>query len=679
MAFFKIKLRTLLLSVFLFTIIISSGLIISFTYVKYAKSINNHSLGTIELAGNRAYAQIGCIVKEIEELPSFGMLFFERHPEINLDNKELIAFFFGILQRNPQIFSYYIGKPDGSYLLAFNLLLPKQLPSSFEPVPEDAVYLVLLRNGTTLNSSQIAFYNRDSELLTTREYETNYDPRTRPWYTAAENTKSIDWADSNSYFFIKRDAGVSATKPFYDKEGRLIAIIGGDLSYSLFSDLLLKPRVSENGKAFILDEKGQILLPTKQKSDFENEVVAEAFKTYEKKKEYNFSYDFEKETYLASLHPFPSSNNKNWSILIIAPLSDFFADFIRTQREAVLLSLSILAATTLLIIFISIHISKPIVKIGYEIDRIARLDLDSKVRIPSHIAEIRRIDGSVASMRNALRSFARYVPKELAKQLMRKEHEISLGGEKKTISIFFTDIENFASIAEALPIEKVNVLLTEYFEALSQIILDCGGTIDKYIGDSIMSIWGAPDDLPDFAGRSCTAALLCQSRLTFLNAKWKKEKTPVFETRMGIATGPVFVGNLGTSERMNYSAIGDAVNIAARLQALNKSYRTQIIIGEETLNATDTPFLVRPLEIVTVRGKKQKLKIFELVAQLDGNDEIKPSPEQLELCSSFTKAYNAFETGDMTNAKKLFESIHKKFPEDHPTLFYLERLKLSVS
>lgn len=676
MIFWKIKLRTLLLTGFLFTLIISSGLIISFTYAKYSKAIHRISLDTIDLASNRLYEKIGCVLQEIETLPELEAFFFKRYPGIDLNNTTLMTFFLGILKHTPRLYASYAGLPDGSYLIAIDLTMSNVGTLIFQPLPKDAAYVVLMRSPSNPNTHQVrAFFDQNCTLLSTKESATDFNVRTRPWYVGAEKATDLYWTDPYSNFYLQGEESLSVSEPFYDESGRLTWILGADLSFDLFSKFLEEQQpVSKHGKAYILGTQGKILLPKEEKSEKQKEIVSAAFHAFEKENASNFSYVFKNETYLASIHPFPTTYNKHWSIVFIAPLSDFFADLITTQQNAVLISLAVMAAALLLATLISIHISKPIVQIGHEIDRITRLDLDSTTRISSHIEEIKGIDTSVASMRNALRSFAHYVPKELAKQLMRKEHEIALGGVKKTISIFFTDIANFTSIAETLPIEKVSALLTEYFEVLTQVILSCGGTIDKYIGDSIMSIWGAPDDLPDFPARACTAALLCHTRLAALHEKRKNEEMPLFETRMGIKTGPAFVGNFGTAERMNYSAIGDAVNTAARLQALNKIYGTHIIIGEETVKAAGSQFLVRPLELVEVRGKKEKLKIYELAAQIDGAPEIRPDPETVELCTLFTQAYDLYEKGDLAGAKKAFQAIHKKFPGDPPTNLYLERL-----
>jgi len=201
------------------------------------------------------------------------------------------------------------------------------------------------------------------------------------------------------------------------------------------------------------------------------------------------------------------------------------------------------------------------------------------------------------------------------------------------------------------------------------------GTIDKYIGDGIMAFWGAPHPLSDHADQACLSALRCQSLLKTLNDKRIQNNLPPFFTRIGINTGVALVGNLGTMERMNYTAIGDAVNLASRLQNINKMYRTKIIIGEETKAKLSANFLVRPLDIVEVRGKKNKTKIFELIGTLSGDPETQATPAQIELSKLFTEAVDAFEQGDLEAAKAKFTAIYEKFPNDEPAQFYLKRME----
>jgi adenylate cyclase len=258
---------------------------------------------------------------------------------------------------------------------------------------------------------------------------------------------------------------------------------------------------------------------------------------------------------------------------------------------------------------------------------------------------------------------------------MQRGEEITLGGEKREITIFCSDIAGFTTISEAYPTEILTPLLAEYFDALSKIILEAEGTIDKYIGDSIMAFWNAPTEMPDHAMKACLVALRCQALLHKLNQQRKENNQPEFQTRFGINTGMVIVGNVGTTERMNYTVIGDAVNIAFRLQNTSKNYNTHILISEDVYKKVNHQFVVRPLDIVTVKGKKEEIKIYELVALREGEAEILAKPEEIQLCEAFTEAYEAFQQKNIERAKPLFEAIHAQFPDDLPTKLYLDRIR----
>ena len=201
---------------------------------------------------------------------------------------------------------------------------------------------------------------------------------------------------------------------------------------------------------------------------------------------------------------------------------------------------------------------------------------------------------------------ARYVPKEIVRDLFQKNEEIALGGELKEVTIFFSDVQGFTSIAYTDSIQTIIPLLSEYFDAMTKIILGSHGTIDKFLGDGIMAFWGAPIHFPDHASRACTAALACQAMLLKLNKKRRESNQPEFKTRFGINTGRVIVGNIGTEDRMNYTVIGDAVNITSRLQEVDKIYHTSIIISEDAYKQLGEGFIARPLDFVAVKGKKEK-------------------------------------------------------------------------
>jgi adenylate cyclase len=218
-------------------------------------------------------------------------------------------------------------------------------------------------------------------------------------------------------------------------------------------------------------------------------------------------------------------------------------------------------------------------------------------------------------------------------------------------------------------------LLAEYFDEMSRVILENQGTIDKYIGDSIMAFWGAPTEINQPALHACDSALYSLALLKKINAKRSSNEQPQFITKFGIDTGMVIVGNIGTNERMNYTAIGDPVNAAARLQVINSTYHTSIIISENVYTQVKNHFLTRPLDIVNVKGKEKKIKIYELIAKNTPDTLIGATETQKALCRGFTAAYNEYELGNKEISLNLFKELSLAFPNDEPTKFFMKKIK----
>lgn len=664
----KIKLNTLLLSVFLFTILSATSAITIFSYSKYRQSIKSLSTSLINIAGKSIISQINCLIEQFEKLTEIGADLFLQTSGPVTENQALVSFLLTETKQNAQLISYFIGTPNGEYVICIDFTLSPSTPKEMG-VP-NATYVLLASEGAS--SEKQTFYDRNLKILATRVVPSSYEVKKRPWYAGAEKAGKLYWTETYPYIFTPNVAGISASLPIYNAQKELLGVVGVDLDSNVFSRFIEQQFISRHGIALILSEQGDILLPQEQKNGMFAPLAKEAFNIFSNTQETDFTFRIEKgEKYLASLHPLKDSFNNRWIVAMLAPRADFFATILQAQRLAILFTLVVLSLASAAIAYLAYRIAKPITTLSEEIDQIAQLELQDAPRIPSPILELDLIDSSIYSMRTALRSFARYIPHEIAKQLMHTTHEITLGGEKKNITIFFTDIANFTSISEGLPIETVNTLLADHFDTLSKVILECDGLIDKYIGDSIMSLWGALTDIPDRSNRACRAALLCQVRLLEVNAKQKKQGMPEFITRMGIHSGPVILGNFGTEHRMNFTAIGDTVNTAARLQTLNKNYGTKILISETVAMEIGDQFLIRPLQTVEVRGKKNKIKIFELIGELKGDPLLAPTQEQIELCQTFTEAYLLYEQGNYELAKEKFLKIQAKFPEDLPTKMYL--------
>ena len=588
----------------------------------------------------------------------------------------MLFFMQAVLKAYPDVQAINIGTPDGSFILFTKILTATRDPYSSslsKPIPADAIYVIREIDRSKEPPQENWYYTDENFEILEQEKasKVTFDPRTRPWYLGVEKSYTLYWSDIYHYN-PTGELGITVAGPILSKKGDLQAVVGIDLPVKTLSNFLTEQRIGKRGKAYFLNTAGQILLPVG--GDHQTSTIKKAYHLYSKDKGEDFVFEDAGSEYLGHIQPFPVTFERNWLIAIVAPLDDFFEDILQAQKEIVLITILILLIAAILVVYFSKRISKPIVQLSQEIDKIKHLDLGSETRVQSHIREINLLDTSIASMRVMLQSFGRYVPKEIVKQLMQKGQEITLGGEKREVTVFFSDIADFTTTAESLPLEVVMPLLAAYFDKLSKIVLEARGTIDKYIGDSIMAFWGAPSEIPDPAHQACSAALKCQAALTEFNQGIQKKGYPPFFTRIGIHTGKVIVGNLGTLERMNYTIMGDVVNAAARLQTVNKIYHTRIIISEAVYKVVNAQFLARPLDIVEVKGKREKIKIYELMAQYQGDPVIAPHAEQIELSASFSQAFDAYHQGDLQKAKMLFQKIHTQFPTDYPTQFYLLRI-----
>jgi adenylate cyclase len=267
-------------------------------------------------------------------------------------------------------------------------------------------------------------------------------------------------------------------------------------------------------------------------------------------------------------------------------------------------------------------------------------------------------------------AFSHYLSNEVINVIIANPDKLSLGGEKRRMTALFTDIRGFSTISEKLAPEELVQLLNRYLTAMSDTILDLKGTIDKYEGDAIIAFFNAPIDIDDHAYRACLAAV----RMKLLEEKLSEElvaegklRTRLF-TRVGINTGDMVVGNMGTNRKMDYTIIGDAVNLASRLEGVNKEYGTAICVADEVLKEAGDKLLTRRLDRIRVVGKKEPVTIHEVMAELHGaGDGMK------RLAEGFTKARDAYESRDWRLAAKLFTELSLAHPDDGPSQVFLAR------
>ncbi len=268
--------------------------------------------------------------------------------------------------------------------------------------------------------------------------------------------------------------------------------------------------------------------------------------------------------------------------------------------------------------------------------------------------------------------FSRYVDPSVVDQLVGNPDLVRLGGERKTMTVLFSDIANFTTVSEGLAPEDLVAHLNEYLTAMTDVVFQNSGTLDKYIGDAIIAFWGAPLELKDHAYQACRTAIEMTKRLETLRAKWAAEGKPVLDFRIGINSGEMVVGNVGGKERFDYTVIGDNVNLASRLETANKMYRTRILLSEYTHELVKKEAFARELDLIVVKGRTKPVKIYELIADL--SDEI--SDEKKKVVELYCAALAKYRNREWGVAAGLFEKALSIDSADYPSEMYLERCKL---
>lgn len=276
------------------------------------------------------------------------------------------------------------------------------------------------------------------------------------------------------------------------------------------------------------------------------------------------------------------------------------------------LTLGITALMAALSWWFSRRISRPLLALSRDMGRIQDFQLDGEVEVDTRITEVVAMKASLDNMKKGLRSFRKYVPADLVAELIGLRKEAVLGTEKAEVSVFFCDLANFTSASEMLRSDELNLLLTGYFDLVTRTLQAQGATVDKFIGDAVMAFWNAPRPVDDHPWKAARACLEVQKGLDLLAREWETLGLPPLATRIGLNTGTVLVGNVGHENRLSYTALGDPVNLASRLESLNKFYGTRILAGEETLKALGGRLAWRPVDQVAVKGKTKGTLIGEL-------------------------------------------------------------------
>ena len=266
-------------------------------------------------------------------------------------------------------------------------------------------------------------------------------------------------------------------------------------------------------------------------------------------------------------------------------------------------------------------------------------------------------------------AMGRYLSPSVMEEIVRRPELLRLGGEKRDMTVLFSDIRGFTSFSEQLDPQELVVLLNEYLTAMTNVVYRYDGVLDKYMGDAIMAFWNGPVNQPDHARRACLTALDMLQTLRDLHDRWHARGIPPLNMGVGLNTGPMSVGNMGSDTRFDYTVMGDAVNLGSRLEATNKEYGTNIVVSQTTLEQVkEEGFIVRFLDLVAVKGKAQPVAVYELIGRAGEFGTFTPG-----ILETYERGMQLYRAREFRDAVATFKEVLAARPNDGPSMMYLER------
>jgi class 3 adenylate cyclase/ABC-type nitrate/sulfonate/bicarbonate transport system substrate-binding protein len=510
---------------------------------------------------------------------------------------------------------------------------------------------------------------------------TESDIRTLPGYQAAKTTRTLAVTEPS----VNPDTGfpiISLRIPIF-RGVEFLGCASANITVDVLSRFLDQHRASAHSTTLIADRNnGKIIaFPDKQKgvriengalkiatlADIDDPDVREAHRQHARTGANKFAFQSPTngEDFIAAFANFPGGFGQPWQVIALTPIDDFVGTLKKTNRLMMVVIIGLTMVELFFIYFASRRLSRPVENVSRQLQAIESLDFDTPARPPSNIQEIAKLESAASLLRTSLKSFSSFVPLDVVRQLIKSGIPLTLGVEPRFLTVFFSDLENFSSHSETLAPDDLLVQISSYLEEVSSAISEEGGTVDKFIGDGVMAFWNAPVERPDHVLRACAAAVRAARRMERVNDAWEAEGRPRIHIRIGLNCANVLVGNVGSSNRLSYTALRDGVNVAARLEGINKQFGTTICISDSIYDQAQADILARPIKRVQVKGRKTEFMIYELLAIRTSDDpDLRVHDRDEQLSAMTWQASQKFEAGDFAAAERAYRGILKEFPED---------------
>jgi len=501
----------------------------------------------------------------------------------------------------------------------------------------------------------------------------DFDPRQREWFKSAIASDTTVW--SEPYLFVDGVKGITASRAWKATDsGTPLGVFTVDFYLKDLETLLNSVASKMQSLSVILAPDGDLICS----STHPDAVPLSAALSAWVKSDPNFKNATSNDVrshlipmkvggtdYIASLDHVQSPSGLTCIVAAIIP-----EDFIFSRIKRMAQQMEIIAAGGMLVALalgwlLAYRVSEPLRALGSDLAKVGQFHLASNKGSPSAVQEVNQLRDAADRMKSGLRSFIKYVPDDLVRQLLSSGKEAMLGGEVRRLTIFFFDIEGFTAHSERVSPAVLVHELADYFEILSRRLRQHSGTIDKFIGDGLLGFFNAPEKVTNHENQACRATLI---GLQELELRQKDPAKIPFRTRVGLHCGDVLVGNIGTPERFAYTVLGDVVNVASRLESLNKVYGTHVIASGEVHASAGNDFEWRHLDRVAVFGRQGGMDIYELMGLKDGVDE-----DRLYRRKRYEEALDLYLNRSFWDARSLFAQIVEKCPSDKAAVLMMTR------
>jgi adenylate cyclase len=608
-------------------------------------------------------------------------IFFQGTIKVTDEGKREFVFL-ALLRSQPSLSWISLGFPDGGF---FGSRKASDTEIDMIEVKWDAA------GGTARQRTDYYTPEVGDIMFNNREFApSDYKATAQPWYRRAVAENAPGWSRISNFPGSNRQAiGISTPLSVDD---RFVAVINVVIDLGRLSQFLSSLEVGKSGTVVVLDRNGNVMaspdpsaIERQQNGEMPNlrslgqnnnllRTVGEYFgrdstglAALSETRQVEFTSSADRGDYFLTFSPLGFDD---WVVATVIPAGDFLATIERNAKLLLAaLGLMTLVIASLAILSANRLIGAPLLRIVGQLKHIESFELDAITRMSSPLRELDNLSAALTQMSRGLASFQKYIPTALVRTLVARGVEARPGGRQQVLTVLFTDIVGFTGLSERLG-DAIVPVLSDYLELASAAISARNGTIDKFIGDAVMAFWGAPTPNDRHAADACAAALEFRHRLGQRCAERARDGGVPLRIRVGINTGRMLVGNIGSNQRLSYTVIGDAVNVASRLEAINKRYGTEILIGEDTRAAAGDAVLVRRLDWVAVYGRTQGLAVYELLGMADHG-----ASQTLEWVTAYEAGLDAYARRDWADAAELFESAIAVRGDDLPSQIFVERCR----